>query len=203
MRISTEPVNQIRQKADRWSNEQKTSDRFSQLLKSKNEKNQEQQVGDREDGDDGRQKSRSSTFDLLSGNPAGTDAAASSLPQSSTAADPGRITQPATIASSQIEKLTAEIGHQIDIFKQGGRLESVNITFDSKTLEGLQVQIRQQDGAMAIHFVTQSDNVSNLLSGHTGELREALTSKGIRIRNIAVSSTHASPVRQRSGHAGV
>lgn len=196
MRNSIESVNQIRQKDDRWTNEQKTSDRFSQLLKSK--KNQEQQVGDKEDGDDGQQKSRSTTLDLLSDNAAG-----SSLPQSSTAADPARITQPATIASSQIEKLTAEIGHQIDIVKQGGRLESVNITFDSKTLEGLQVQIRQQDGEMAIHFVTQSDHVSNLLSRHTGELREALTSKGIRIRNIAVSNAHASPVRQRSGHAGV
>jgi flagellar hook-length control protein FliK len=55
---------------------------------------------------------------------------------------------------------------------------------------------------LGIRFVTQSDNVSKLLSRHTGELREALKSKGVRIRNIAISSTHTAPVMQRNGRAG-
>lgn len=201
MRISTESVNEARQDADHRMDKQKTTDRFSQLLKNKNEKNQEKQVGSKGDSGNAQQKDSSGASDLQSMNSLSADTSASRFSQSSTAADLGKIAQPVTSAPLQMEKLTTEIGHQIDLFKQGGKAEAVNITFDSKTLEGLQVQIRQQEGELAIRFVTQSDNVSNLLSRHTGELREALTSKGIRIRNIGISSAHASPVMRRSEHA--
>jgi flagellar hook-length control protein FliK len=202
MRISAESVNDARQNAEHRVDEQKTSDRFSQLLKSKNEKSREKPVGKHGDGGAAQQKNPPATLDLLSVNPLAADASATRSSQASTGADPGKIAQPGASAPPEIEKLSTEMGHQIDIFKQEGRAEGVNITFDSKTLEGLQVQIRQQDGELGIRFVTQSDNVSKLLSRHTGELREALTSKGVRIRNIAISSTHNSPVMQRNGRAG-
>jgi flagellar hook-length control protein FliK len=199
MRISTESVNEARQSAEHRVDEQKTSDRFSQLLKSKNEKSQEKQAGNKGDGGDAPQKDSYGAIDLQSMNSLGADASVSRTSTSSTAADPGKIAQPGASAPSQIEKLTTEMGHQIDIFKQGGKAEAVNITFDSKALEGLQVQIRQQDGELAIRFVTQSENVSGLLGHHTGELREALTSKGVKIRNITISA-HATPVTRRNGY---
>jgi flagellar hook-length control protein FliK len=202
MRISAESVNEARQNAEHRADQHKTSDRFSQLLKSKNEKSQDKQAGNKGDGGDAQQKNPLAALGSTSVNPVDADASASRFSQASTPADAGKIAQSAASAPPQIEKLITEMGHQIDILKQGGRAEAVNITFDSKTLEGLQVQIRQQDGELAIRFVTQSDNVSKLLSSHTGELREGLTSKGVRIRNIAISSAHSSPVMQRNGHAG-
>jgi len=202
MRISTESVKQARQSAEHRNDEQKTSDRFSQLLKSKNEKSQEKQASNKGDGGDAQQKDSYGAIDLQSMNSLGADASVSRASTSSTAADPGKIGQPGASAPPQIEKLITEMGHQIDIFKQGGKAEAVNITFDSKALEGLQVQIRQQEGELAIRFVTQSAKVSDLLSHHTGDLREALTSKGVKIRNITISA-HATSVTHRNGHADV
>jgi flagellar hook-length control protein FliK len=201
MRISTESVKEASENTEHRVDEQKTSDRFSQLLKSKNEKSQEKQAGNKGDGGDAQLKDSSGAIDLQSMNSLGADASVSRTPTSSTAADPAKIAQPGASVPPQIEKLTTEMGHQIDIFKQGGKAEAVNITFDSKTLEGLQVQIRQQDGELAIRFVTQSEKVSDLLSHHTGDLREALTSKGVKIRNITISA-HATPVTRRNRHAG-
>jgi flagellar hook-length control protein FliK len=202
MRISAESVNEAKQRAEHRADEQRTSDRFSQLLKSKNEKRQEKQVGNKGDGGDAQEKNALAPAGALPVNPVDADATASRFTQPSTTADPGKIAQPGASAPPQIEKLITEMGHQIDIFKQGGRAEAVNITFNSKTLEGLQVQIRHQDGQLAIRFVTQSDNVSKLISSHTGELREGLTSKGVRISNIAISNDRSSPVIQRNGYAG-
>jgi flagellar hook-length control protein FliK len=201
MRISTESVNEARQSAEHRADEQKTSDRFSQLMKSKNEKSQEKQSGNKDSGGEDQQKNLPGAIDLQSMNSLGADASVSRTSTSSAAPDPGKIAQPGASAPPQIEKFATEMGDQIDIFKQGGKAEAVNITFDSKTLEGLQVQIRQQEGDLAIRFVTQSENVSNLLSHHTGELREALTSKGVRIRNITISA-HATSVMRKNGHAG-
>jgi flagellar hook-length control protein FliK len=201
MRISAESVNEAKQKAEHRADEQRTSDRFSQLLKSKNERSQEKQVGKKGEGGDAQQTNQLAAAGSVSGNPVDADAAASRFLQSSTPADAGKIAQPGASAPPQIEKLITEMGHQIDIFKQGGTAEAVNITFNSKTLEGLQVQIRQQGGGLAIRFVTQSDNVSKLISSHTEELREGLTSKGVSIR-IAISNTRSAPVMQRDGHAG-
>jgi flagellar hook-length control protein FliK len=202
MKISPESLNETRHDAEQRIDEQKTtSDRFSQLLKSKNEKSQEKQVGNKEDDADAQQKNLSAAVDLQSTNPSAADASASRFSQFSSTADPAKIAQPGASVSPQIEKLTTEMGHQIDIFKQGGKAEAINITFDSKTLEGLQVQIRQQDGELAIRFVTQSDNVSNLLSQHTGELREALTNKGVKVRNIAISNRETPTGMRRNEHA--
>jgi flagellar hook-length control protein FliK len=202
MRVSTEFLNEVKQDAEHRADEQKTSDRFSQILKSKNEKSQEKQDSAKGDGDNVQQKSQTAALNPLSANPPVGDDSAVRFSQQSTAADGGKIARPGASASSQIDKLTTEIGQQIDIVKQGGKTEAINITFDSKTLEGLQVQIRQQDGQLAIRFITQSDNVSNLLSRNTGQLQEALTSKGVKIRNIVISNTHGSPVMQRNGNAG-
>jgi len=202
MKISAESVNEARQNEERRIDDQKTSDRFSQLVKSKDDKNQTQPQGGKADVADSPSKGPAADADPGSGNLAAVDPSVARSSLSSGIPDAGKIAQPATSAPEQMEKLTTEISHQIDVFKQEGGAHAVNITFDSKSLEGLQVQIRQHDGEMAIRFVTQSDHVSKLLSRHAGELREALTGKGVRIGNIAITNPRHSPVMQRSGHAG-
>jgi hypothetical protein len=201
MRISTESVNEVRQNEEHRIDEQKTSDRFSQLLKGKDDRNQPPDANKADDRD-AQEKGPPTVLDSASGNLPAVDAPVARSSLSSGAADAEKIAQPAASAPAQIEKLTTEIGHHIDVFKQEGATQAVNITFDSRTLEGLQVQIRQHDGEVAIRFVTQSDHVSKLLSRHSGELREALAGKGVRIGNIAITNTRHAPVMQRSGHAG-
>lgn len=202
MRISTESINEARQNEEHRMDEQKTSDRFSELLKSKDDKSQAQQSSNKADGAETQQKGSSTAFDSLSGNlPPGMDTSIARTALSPGAADAGKIAQPGKSVPPQIEKLSTEIGHQIEIFKQEGGAHAVNINFDSKTLEGLQVQIRQHDGELAIRFITQSNHVSKLLSRHSGELREALAGKGVRIGSIAIASNPQSPIMPRNGHA--
>jgi len=202
MRISAESVNEARQKEERRVDEQKTSDRFSQLLKSKDDKSEAKQAGIAGDAD-ARQNTPATSLTAASGNLIpDVDASSAHLSLASSATDANKIAQPGASMPAQMDRLNTEIAHQIDIFKQEGGAQAVNITFDSKTLEGLQVQIRQHDGELAIRFVTQSDHVSKLLSRHSGELREALAGKGVRIGNIAITNARHSAVMQRNGYAG-
>jgi len=201
MKISTDTINATRQQEERKADEKKTSDRFSQLQKSKQEASQAKSAGGKGDvGRDAQLKSPQTSPDSQSANHLALGDLSSHLSLASATADAAKTAQSSAATPPQVDQLTNEIGHQIDVLKQGGKTEGVNITFDSKTLEGLQVQIRPQNGEMAIRFVTQSENVSNLLSKHTGELREALTSKGVKIRNITISSS-GTPVAGRSGYA--
>lgn len=94
-------------------------------------------------------------------------------------------------AVADIPALAAEVGAHIDLHGQNGTTQTLNMTFDSKTLQGLQVQIRRQDGEVAIHFIAQSDSVVSLLKNHVSELRDTLTSKGVRVGLIAVANPSA------------
>ena len=208
MRISDQSVSEARVNYDNRVEGQKTSGRFSQALKNdqarrENEKNANDKKGAQDVHKDNPAPSPVAehaqvTPSLAAG---GSD---SSLPavSSSASAAASKTSHPAPTAPPEVNSLVNEVGHHIDIFKQDGATKAINITFDSKTLEGLQVQIRKQDGALAIRFVTQSDNVSKLLSRHTGDLQEALESKGVKISNIAISNPLTQSALQRNRDAG-
>lgn len=198
MRISEQNVNNVNSmnaSSERRADDQKTSDRFSQLLKSKEEKktgNENGGAGNKKDGQDFHQKSAATNAGSTPVVPLVADNSVPRLPQSPASGASGKIAQPSTNTASQIEKLCTELTHQIDVVKKGGVTEGVNITFDSKALEGLQVQIRQENGEMSIHFVTQSDTVSKLLSRNVGELKESLANKGVKVQNISISNAQTS-----------
>jgi flagellar hook-length control protein FliK len=63
---------------------------------------------------------------------------------------------------------------------------SVEIQFNSKTLDGLQVQIKQDRDQIAIRFSTASESISDLLSRNLNQLTEALHSKGLQVGPIQV-----------------
>ena len=214
MRIDDQSVSEARVNYDNRIEGQKTSDRFSQALKN------DQARRDSEKADDKKADDKKDGQDVHKGSPAaapapvvqhaqvtpvptvgGVDSLSPAVSSSASVAA-SKTSHTAATAPPQIDSLVTEVGHQIDIFKQNGETKSVNITFDSKTLEGLQVQIRQQDGGLAIRFVTQSDNVSKLLSRHTDELRDALENKGVKIGNIAISNTLTQSALQRNRDAG-
>jgi flagellar hook-length control protein FliK len=208
MRISEQNVNSVNStnaSSERRADDQKTSDRFSQLLKSKDEKkngNENGGIGNKKDGQDAHQKSSATTTDSTLIAPLAADSSMPRLPQPSASGESAKIAQPSTSATPQIEGLSTELAHQIDVVKKDGVTEGVNITFDSKALEGLQVQIRQENGEMSIRFVTQSDTVSKLLSRNVGELKESLANKGVKVQNISISNAQTSPALRGYRNAG-
>lgn len=207
MRISEQNVNSVDTKntiSEKRADDKKTSDRFSQLLKSKEDKksgNEDTGVSNKKDGQDAHQKNAAASADLAQGAPLMGDSSIFRLPQSSTSIESGKIADPNTSASSQIEKLSTELSHEIDVVKKSGVTEGVNITFDSKALEGLQVQIRQENGEMSIRFVTQSDTISRLLSRNVGELKASLANKGVKVQNISISNAYTSSGLRRYKNA--
>ena len=177
---------------------QKSSDRFSQVMKDQKERDAAKEAAAKKNRADAQPAPSSPVNGDASQS---LDASAMRMGQPLTTGDTPRTAQNGSSAPPEIHKLAAEMGAHMDLFKQGAANQTMHITFDSKTLDGLQVQIRQQNGEVAIHFMTQSENVSTLLKRHTDELRETLSSKGVKIRNIAVANTAARSALQRGRDA--
>jgi flagellar hook-length control protein FliK len=194
MKIFERAINASAIKTDNPIEEQKRSDRFSQLLKSNDRK-------DQKNAKDVRKNKQVPQVETMTPNSINPDPSLISASRDVVAPAQGDASKPEA-ANSQIERLVNELGHQIDLFRVDGKTNAINITFSSKTLEGLHVQIRQQEGELAIRFVTQSDTVAKLISRHTDELRESLVGKGVKIRNIAIARTPDRAPQQGNRNAG-
>jgi hypothetical protein len=101
----------------------------------------------------------------------------------------GNITQPTPTVPPDIQKLAQEFGHQIQLHQLGNKTQMVDITFHSKTLPGLKVQIQQSKGGLAIRFLSQSVSTTQLLAKHTASLQEALESKGLNVASITLAGS--------------
>jgi hypothetical protein len=101
----------------------------------------------------------------------------------------GNIAGPAPTVPPDIQKLAEEFGHQIRLNQLGNNSQMVDITFHSKTLPGLKVQIRQSKGQLAIRFLSQSVSTTQLLAKHTASLQDALESKGLNIASITLAGS--------------
>lgn len=103
---------------------------------------------------------------------------------------PATTRQPESIsnapASADIDRLASEIVDHISSHQADG-MRSVEIQFNSQTLEGLRVSVRGQQGSITIQFVTPVAQVAALLQKNLGNLRSALESKGIRVTQLVVS----------------
>src|SRR5262249_20519736 len=79
--------------------------------------------------------------------------------------------------------------HEIQLRVEPSGAAEVRIQFDSKTLDGLRVDIRKAEtGAIGITFTTDNENTSRLLSNHIPALSHALATKGLPVAAIHVDS---------------
>jgi hypothetical protein len=77
------------------------------------------------------------------------------------------------------------LSHEIEVVTKTSDASEVNIQFDSKTFDGLKVNIRKEDsGSIAITFQTNNDSTTQVLSKHLPELSQSLAAKGIPISAI-------------------
>ncbi len=103
---------------------------------------------------------------------------------------PPTIRQPESIssapASTHMERLASEIVDHISSHEADGA-RSVEIQFNSQTLEGLRVSVQSQQGSIIVCFLTPVARVAGLVQKNLGSLRSALESKGIRVAQLVVS----------------
>jgi flagellar hook-length control protein FliK len=105
---------------------------------------------------------------------------------------------PEALLPSLVQEITAEVS-------PGGEA-SVDIHFDSRTLEGLHVRVRKAGDSLEVKFFGASADVSRLLTAHTSELKAALVQRGYPMPEVLVervparsSSTRAAKRAERSG----
>jgi flagellar hook-length control protein FliK len=90
-------------------------------------------------------------------------------------------------ASTEVERLAAEIVDRIFSHQSDGS-RSLDIQFNSQTLEGLRVNVRSSQGSIAVSFQTPVARVAGLVQKNLGSLRSALESKGVRVSRLVVST---------------
>ena len=88
-------------------------------------------------------------------------------------------------ASTDISRLASEIVDHISSHEANG-IRSVEIQFNSQTLEGLRVSLRNQQGSITINFLTPVARVAVLVQNNLENLRTTLEGKGIRVTRLAV-----------------
>jgi flagellar hook-length control protein FliK len=110
------------------------------------------------------------------------------------------------ITNTQIQNISREIVSEIRsaMNKDGSR--TVDIQFDSRTLEGLKVHITEQEGNLSIQFATNSEQVAALLTDHKADLTNALAADGFTVSNISTSVQSkrggSTATRERGGQRG-
>lgn len=83
------------------------------------------------------------------------------------------------------------LAHEILVVAQPNGQRSIEVQFNSKTLDGLHVKISQQQDQISIRFSTTSASVSDLISRNLDQLSDALQHKGLQLAPIQVEVTPA------------
>ena len=89
----------------------------------------------------------------------------------------------------RIQALTQEMVDKIQTSKGPGGGDQVDIQFNSRTLQGLQVSISHNDAGVSVRFNTASEQVSQLLSQNVQTLVQALAAKGVEVGDVRVVPT--------------
>jgi flagellar hook-length control protein FliK len=109
---------------------------------------------------------------LLNDAAAGLASATPPAPANVAVVDSGQAAAPSS------EALVASLVREITVQLPPGSAKSVDIQFDSHTLQGLHVRIQKADSGLNVQFATSSEAVSRLLTSNAPALTEALQQRG-------------------------
>jgi flagellar hook-length control protein FliK len=93
--------------------------------------------------------------------------------------------------ASQSEVLVASLVQEIAIEAPPGG-SSVDIQFDSRTLDGLHVRVQKKGDSVEVRFSTSSEAVSRLLTANAHSLAEALVQRGYVAPTVSVQRAQGS-----------
>jgi flagellar hook-length control protein FliK len=183
MIVSSQNSVDVQQHQENKREAQKSSDRFARLLDS----HARQQRATDELALRAEKQQMLKTRELDAVQPSAAANTPNNSPESLRTNVEGIVAAAAPNTSAQIHKLAEELSQQIDLHLSSGSTRAVDITFHSRSLSGLQVQIRGSKGKLSIHFVSQSALTAKLLNLHASSLKDSLQDKGLRIQNIQIS----------------
>jgi len=97
-----------------------------------------------------------------------------------------------SIAAPELEPLLTSLVQEIVVEAPPGEHTSVDIQFDSRTLDGLHVRIQKTGDSVDVRFSTSSESVSRLLTAHSERLAEALAQRGYVAPSVSVQPPQGS-----------
>jgi type III secretion system needle length determinant len=98
-----------------------------------------------------------------------------------------------TAALAQMHALAGELVDKVQVSKSAAGDDRVEIQFNSKTLQGLEVSISQHEGKVSVQFNTANEQVSQMLTQNVQALTQALSNRGVDAEvRVAAPATNAS-----------
>jgi len=79
---------------------------------------------------------------------------------------------------------------------------TVEISFDSRTMAGLQVRISKDNGRLAVSLQSQSPDICRLMAQHSDALAQRLEARGYPNAVVQVRTPSAPAFRERAAHDG-
>jgi hypothetical protein len=134
-----------------------------------------------EDGNYGGSKRRSEELDL------------SLLGVQPDTAEFARSMQVPAVESKHIVQMPVELQQLVREISVVAGGHQVNIELNSSVLKGLHIRIEKQNGAVAIQFQSNSENVSKLISQNIDSLAQGLSDRGVNVADIRVASAQNDP----------
>src|SRR5262249_221930 len=93
---------------------------------------------------------------------------------------------------SRPDALLGSLVHEITVAVPSDSSSSVDIQFDSRTLDGLHVRVQNSGGGVDVRFSTSSETVSRLLTANSSSLVEALVQRGYVAPAVSVHPAEGS-----------
>jgi hypothetical protein len=107
-------------------------------------------------------------------------------PPFSPLSDVARVDGGQSVATAGLDPLLTSLIQEITVEAPPGGASSVEIQFDSRTLDGLHVRVQKAGEGVEVRFSTSSEAVSRLLSANADKLAEALVERGYVAPNVSV-----------------
>jgi flagellar hook-length control protein FliK len=86
------------------------------------------------------------------------------------------------------DAILSSLAHEITVEAPPGGSSSVDIQFDSRTLQGLHVRVQKTGDTVEVRFSTSSEAVSRLLTSNADSLAQALVQRGYVAPSISVQT---------------
>jgi hypothetical protein len=106
--------------------------------------------------------------------------------------DPAPVTSGRSVAPGS-DALVSSLVREITVHVPPAGAVSVDIQFDSRTLEGLHVRVQKSEQGVEVRLSTSSEAVSRLLTANAQSLTDALAQRGYAAPVVTVQRTQDSP----------
>ena len=100
-----------------------------------------------------------------------------------------QVAEPKQVESKHAVELPQQLQQLVREISVAAGKNQVQIEMNSNVLQGLNVRIERQNGALAIQFQTSSPEVTKLISNNLSALSQGLSDRGLNVADIRITES--------------